>query len=98
MRKIGEVIKLVRTSKLIGQVELSRRIGVDKSFISHIETGRQEPSWEMLNRFAVALDVHVAFLAMLTNAEDPKVAPFITFAMIDILKPEGKDYTWTLTE
>jgi transcriptional regulator with XRE-family HTH domain len=88
MRTIGEVLKLVRTSKLIGQVELSKRIGVDKSFISHIETGRTEPSWEMINRFAVALGVNVTFIVMLTQAEDPKVAPFITFAMVDILKPE----------
>jgi transcriptional regulator with XRE-family HTH domain len=90
MRTIGEVIKLVRTSKLIGQIELANRLGVDKSFISHLETGRRDPSWEMINRVAVALDVNVTFLVMLTQADSPKVAPFITFAMVDILKPEAK--------
>lgn len=63
----------------------------DKSFcsnvsISLIESGTTDPHWTKVEAIADALDVNVAMLVMLTRAESPEVAPFISYAIMHVWK------------
>ena len=49
----------IRTSKGISQSLLAEFVGVDKSLISRVERGMQQPSVEVLHKIAVALDVSI---------------------------------------
>ena len=58
----GERLKDLRMSKNIGQIELSKRIGVSKGVISLWENGLREPT--MSNRISLAkfFEVSIDFL------------------------------------
>ncbi len=58
-------LKLLRESKGLGVNELSRRSGVNASYISAIENGRREnPSREILIKLADALEIPVEELVL----------------------------------
>ncbi|MCM8822709.1 MAG: helix-turn-helix transcriptional regulator [Candidatus Omnitrophica bacterium] len=54
---IGASVKKVRKSAGITQEELSRKTGLDPSFISHIERGTKKASIETIFKIANALQV-----------------------------------------
>ncbi len=56
-KKLGENLKKIRTKKNITQTELAKRIGVDKSFISNIESGKTNPTLSTITSLAQALSV-----------------------------------------
>ena len=58
----GARLRLARVRRGMSQGDLSRRIGVDPSYISQIETGRREPSLANLRRIAQAVDASADYL------------------------------------
>lgn len=48
-------LKTLRRKRLLTQVELAKLVGVDHTFISHIESGRRLPSYAVAKRIAQAL-------------------------------------------
>ncbi|MBI1925505.1 helix-turn-helix transcriptional regulator [Candidatus Poribacteria bacterium] len=52
----------------LSQADLARKLEVDPSYISMIESGQQEPSLEFLKRAAEVLDVKPSYL-IATDAE-----------------------------
>jgi transcriptional regulator with XRE-family HTH domain len=52
----GEVLRDLRTKAGLSQTELSRRINVDHSFVSRLESGDREPSPLTARSLAYALD------------------------------------------
>lgn len=58
MTDFGQIIKNARQNKKITQRELAKRIGVDFSYISKIETGALEPPSEaVINKIARILEI-----------------------------------------
>jgi transcriptional regulator with XRE-family HTH domain len=53
----GEVLKSLRTERHIGQVGLSKQIGVSKGIISLWETGKRQPTLFALIALADFFDV-----------------------------------------
>jgi HTH-type transcriptional regulator, repressor for puuD len=75
-KAIGERIRLIRKSKRIGQIELSKRSGVSQGGISDIELGKREAYPSTLERMAAALDVPTsAFFADDTTGGHPPLPP-----------------------
>ena len=68
---VGAIIYHLRSAKQISQRELSSKVGVSHSYISHIENGTRDPSLNIVEKIAGALSipVYVIFLA----ANDPIV-------------------------
>lgn len=58
-KKLGENLKKIRSKKNITQTELAQTLNVDKSFISNIENGKNNPTLSTITNLAKALKVQV---------------------------------------
>jgi transcriptional regulator with XRE-family HTH domain len=58
-KKLGNKLKTIRTAKNITQSELAELLGVDKSFVSNIENGKNNPTLSTIANLAKALKVSV---------------------------------------
>lgn len=58
-KKLGENLKKIRSKKNITQTELAQTLNVDKSFISNIENGKNNPTLSTITNIAKALKVQV---------------------------------------
>jgi transcriptional regulator with XRE-family HTH domain len=56
-KKLGENLKKLRIRKDISQIELARILGVDRSFVSNIENGKNNPTLSTITSLAKALGV-----------------------------------------
>lgn len=64
----GEVIRELRKLKRLSQEDVSYESGLDRSFISLLETGRQQPSLVTIFQLAKALGVSPA--QIITSVEE----------------------------
>ena len=60
--KLGKNLKRIRTEKGISQGEISRKLEVDKSFVSNIENGKTNPTLSTIAKIAKAIGVSVGEL------------------------------------
>jgi transcriptional regulator with XRE-family HTH domain len=60
--KLYEKIKSLRTQKDLSQAELAEKIGLSHGHITRIETGKFNPSTEVLKKIAELFDVSADFL------------------------------------
>ncbi|MGB7588553.1 MAG: helix-turn-helix transcriptional regulator [Solirubrobacterales bacterium] len=65
---LGQAIKQRREELGLSQEALGHAAGVHPTWISHIESGRNNPAWGSVKRIGAALDLKVSELAKL--AED----------------------------
>ena len=56
-KKLGENLKKMRIKKDISQIELARLLGVDRSFVSNIENGKNNPTLSTITNLAQTLGV-----------------------------------------
>lgn len=63
----GERLKELRAERRIGQIELSRAIGVSSGIISLWETGQREPKMSNLILLAQYFDVSIDYLVGLED-------------------------------
>ncbi len=56
-KKIGERIKAIRSDLNLSQDEIAMRAEMERSFITHIESGRRNISVETLEKVISALEV-----------------------------------------
>ena len=59
---LAENLRRLREEHDISQYELSKRSGVDRSFIAHVERQARNVSIDIVDRLAAALNVPVAVL------------------------------------
>ena len=62
-RRLGQAVKAVRERQGKTQEEVSRRSGLHPTYISDIERGARNPSFEALTRLAKGLGVSMAEIA-----------------------------------
>ena len=55
--KLGENLKTLRTKKNITQTGLAKILNVDKSFVSNIEKGKNNPTLSTITNLAKALGI-----------------------------------------
>lgn len=53
--KLGEKIKLLRTELDMTQPELAEKAGIEQSYLSKLENDKGSPSFDIINRIAMAL-------------------------------------------
>jgi transcriptional regulator with XRE-family HTH domain len=70
---LGRAIKQLRTERGLSQEEIGLRAEIHPTWISHIESGRNNPAWGSVRRIAAALGVRLSELAAL--AEELEEAP-----------------------
>jgi len=57
VKKLGENIKRIRTKKNITQVEIAKKLGVNRSFVSNLENAKTNPTLSTITNLAQALGV-----------------------------------------
>ena len=72
--KLGEKIKLIRTSKGISQEDLASTLKINRNFLSRIETGKSEPTASILKNIAKLFNIDLNSLldvkSIPTNSDD----------------------------
>ncbi len=58
-KKLGGNIKRIRVKKNITQVQIAKQLGVDRSFVSNIENGKNNPTLTTIAKLAQVLGVPV---------------------------------------
>lgn len=58
-KRLGDNLKKIRMKKSITQIEIAKKLGVDRSFVSNIENGKTNPTLSTITNLANALDVPV---------------------------------------
>jgi transcriptional regulator with XRE-family HTH domain len=64
---LGRAIKQLRTERGLSQEEVGLRAAIHPTWISHIESGRNNPAWGSVRRIAAALEVRLSELAALAE-------------------------------
>jgi transcriptional regulator with XRE-family HTH domain len=64
---LGRAIKRLRTDRGLSQEEVGLRAEIHPTWISHIESGRNNPAWGSVRRIAAALEVKLSELAGLAE-------------------------------
>jgi len=59
---IGRIIKVIRAFEGIDQRTLAARMGVTRTYMSQIETGRKEPSLSFLKAFSKKFNIPLPLL------------------------------------
>jgi transcriptional regulator with XRE-family HTH domain len=67
---LGRAIKQLRTERGLSQEEIGLRAEIHPTWISHIESGRNNPAWGSVRRIAAALGVRLSELAALAEELD----------------------------
>jgi transcriptional regulator with XRE-family HTH domain len=67
---LGRAIKQLRTERGLSQEEVGLRAEIHPTWISHIESGRNNPAWGSVRRIAAALGVRLSELAALAEELD----------------------------
>lgn len=65
--ELARAIRRVRAEKGISQEELAHRADIHPTWVSHLESGRNNPSWASVRRICRALDIRVSELAMMAE-------------------------------
>jgi transcriptional regulator with XRE-family HTH domain len=65
---LGRAVLAIRKERGISQVQLAEATDFMQSWISHVEHGRRNPSWNNVGRLAAGLGVSVAELAARAEA------------------------------
>ncbi len=58
-KRLGENLKKIRTRKGVTQIEIAKKLAVNRSFVSNIENGKTNPTLSTITNLANALDVPV---------------------------------------
>ena len=67
---LGRAIKQLRAERGLSQEQLGLRAEIHPTWISHIESGRNNPAWGSVRRIAAALEVRLSELAALSEELD----------------------------
>lgn len=68
-KRIGLRIQELRLKKGLKQSELAKRVGIATKHQSCIETGKNFPSAELIEKFSVALDVDVSEILNISHIQ-----------------------------
>lgn len=62
-RRLGRAVKHVRTNQGLTQEQVSASAGMHPTYVSDIERGARNPSWEALTRLAHGMGVPMSEIA-----------------------------------
>ncbi|HEX5982965.1 MAG TPA: helix-turn-helix transcriptional regulator [Solirubrobacterales bacterium] len=71
---LGKAIRALRQERQLSQETLGNEAGIHPTWISHIESGRINPTWGNVRRIARGLDVPLSELAARAEELERKLA------------------------
>lgn len=67
---LNEALRLIRVYHDISQTQLSYELGISNSFLSEIESGKKNPSLELLAKYGSKFDIPVSSLMFFSENLD----------------------------
>ena len=72
---LAEALRLIRVFHDLKQAELADRLGISKSYLSEIESGKKQPKIELIERYASEFEIPgSSILFFAENLENPKIS------------------------
>lgn len=62
VERFGERIKTLRLAKGATQIALAERVGIEQSYLSLLENGKQEPCLRVIEMLATGLEISLSKL------------------------------------
>jgi transcriptional regulator with XRE-family HTH domain len=101
---IHRALKLARQFHRLTQSETADRLGVSKSFLSEIESGKKTPTLDLLDKYAKEFGIPASTLLLFVeNSEHPaeaakqrparKILKFLEWASDEEIERDGKART-----
>ncbi|MBG9791041.1 hypothetical protein ABD76_00185 [Paenibacillus dendritiformis] len=66
----GEALRLVRSFHDMNQSELAKALGISRSYLSEIESGKKVPSLDLLQKYASQFDIPLSALVFFSEQID----------------------------
>lgn len=87
---LHEALKLFRISHKLSQKDLAQKLGISRSYLSEIESGKKTPTLALLERYGQVFEVPVSSILLLAEnfvyqpqtrdiAASDKVLPLLNF-------------------
>ena len=70
---VGSTVRIIRQAKGLKLKDVAEASGVSTPFVTLIEQGEREPSLTVLRRIAIALDIPVEALILLSQPTEGKI-------------------------
>ncbi|WP_373529975.1 helix-turn-helix transcriptional regulator [Nostoc sp.] len=84
---LSEALRLMRVFYDLTQKELAEKLGISKSYLSEIESGKKTPTLELLNRYSEFFDIPASSIMFFSESlnKDIKTEKLRTFVSSKIL-------------
>jgi len=73
MNNLNKILKHIRIFNHTTQLELAENLGMSRSYISEIESGKKTPSLEVLEKYSVAFKIPLSAIILFAENYDKKV-------------------------
>lgn len=88
---IGNAIKLIRQYHNFNQTQLASKLSISTSYLSELESGKKEPTLDILQRYSNVFDVPLSSLVVFSETLEgshsiSKARSFISKKMLKILE------------
>lgn len=83
--KTGKIIKLLRTSEDITQLELAEKTGVSRVYLSQIENYKREPSLSFLKAVSKYFGVPLPLLLIGESGDNNDIYPELRKLFVDLM-------------
>jgi transcriptional regulator with XRE-family HTH domain len=93
----SKAIKIIRSVKNLEQRQLAKKIGVDSSYISLIESGKRTPSEKIITKISKELTIPNNLILLLSSEENElknitkDEAAMIGTQLLEILNPSSQN-------
>jgi transcriptional regulator with XRE-family HTH domain len=98
---LNEALRLMRVFNDLSQKELAEKLGISKSYISEIESGKKTPTLELLNRYSDNFDIPTSSIMFFAESLDKdtkseKLRVFVSSKILAILNviAERSDHSY----
>lgn len=87
----GEALRLIRSFHEVNQSDLAEALGISRSYLSEIESGKKTPSLDLLQRYSQHFDMPLSSLVLFSenageSQKDLKVKNMLGHKAIAILQ------------
>jgi transcriptional regulator with XRE-family HTH domain len=83
---IGEALRLIRVFHDMKSSELAKELGISSSYLSEIESGKKQPSLELINKYAEIFNTSSHAILFFSEDLDKNKGPFKVSMRNKILK------------
>lgn len=78
---IHQALRLIRSYHDISQTELSSELGISNSYLSEIESGKKQPSLDILSKYSERFDIPLSSILFFSEKLDSKATTKIRYSV-----------------